>query len=211
MKKTNKSGLNAIVNQNASQFELWLNRDALQHVAAGASKNEVNLTLTYIPGSMPEELFARCDANAPGRVTLACVMGMTKWLVFLGYTCCSSFGCRCGRMRRSCKHRSVDCLLRLRLPLAEARQTDLKENVLIDDGRLRRSSVMPTGATARTCMLSFARRMLVARLGRCRFFSWFECTRVRLKSFTCFTYLFCFLASHQQTGNCWFLAEKPKA
>ena len=49
-------------------------------------------------------------------------------------------------------------------------------------GVLRRSYVMPTRAMARTCMLYFARCGMITRLGRCRLFSWFECTRIRLKS-----------------------------
>ena len=61
-KKTNKSGLNTIIEENAVPFELWVNGESLQGLANG-QRPEAPLTLTYIPGATPEELFAQCDAD----------------------------------------------------------------------------------------------------------------------------------------------------
>ena len=68
-KKTNKSGVNTIIEEAAQEFELWVNRVNLQLLAdTEVEPGEAPLTLTYIPGATPEELFAKCDADLAARV-----------------------------------------------------------------------------------------------------------------------------------------------
>ena len=110
-KKTSKSALNIIIEENAGWFEHWLNREPLQLVEAGAmERHEAPVTLTFIPGATPEEPFAKCDADSPGRLFLGMPHGYDEIASFfedLGFY---------GNGQR-----------------AKAHQSDL--NVLIDKGR----------------------------------------------------------------------------
>ena len=110
-KKTNKSGLNTIIEENAIPFELWLNHASLQgHVDGQLDRSEAPLTLTFIPGATPEELFAQCDADKVTRVYHGLLHGHDEIAGFF-----EDMGLYGGGQR------------------TKARQSDL--NVLMDKGR----------------------------------------------------------------------------
>ena len=55
--KTNKSGVNSYLESGAVPFELFANRVALEAVRSNEKRrDEVALTMTFIPGASPEEL-----------------------------------------------------------------------------------------------------------------------------------------------------------
>ncbi|CAK0887356.1 unnamed protein product, partial [Prorocentrum cordatum] len=68
--KTNKSGVNSLLERGAVPFELWVNSVELAkwHNAKGDIKEEhVPITLTFLPGATMEELSAQCDPTKAGR------------------------------------------------------------------------------------------------------------------------------------------------
>ena len=75
-KKANKSGVSTIIEEAATEFELWVNRESLRAVAEGVlERADAPLTITWIPGATPEELCAKCDADSPGRAYFGVLHG----------------------------------------------------------------------------------------------------------------------------------------
>ena len=69
--KTNKSALNAQIDEGASPHELYANRVYLEAVYnQEMHEDEAPLTYTFFKGITPEEFVAQCDADAPDRVYL---------------------------------------------------------------------------------------------------------------------------------------------
>jgi len=90
---------------------LWLNHASLQgHVDGQLDRSEAPLTLTFIPGATPEELFAQCDADKVTRVYHGLLHGHDEIAGFF-----EDMGLYGGGQR------------------TKARQSDL--NVLMDKGR----------------------------------------------------------------------------
>lgn len=81
--KTNKSAMNGIIDEVAPLFEAFVNQAELERVRAGEiSKEEADFTYTYVPGATPQELFAQCDADRPGRKSTDVLHGHDEIAVF---------------------------------------------------------------------------------------------------------------------------------
>lgn len=74
--KTNKSGLQAMVDEALHNFQIEVNMRELNALREGTrTREEACLTTTYMKGVTPERFFAKCDADMEGRCFASMLLG----------------------------------------------------------------------------------------------------------------------------------------
>jgi hypothetical protein len=74
--KTNKSGLQSMVDEAMHKFQILVNRKELELIQAKRKqRDDAVLTTTYMKGVTPERFFAKCDADMEGRSFCSMLLG----------------------------------------------------------------------------------------------------------------------------------------